>query len=152
MPETTLQVVLAFDFGLKRIGIASGETLTGSAAPLATVRNSDAPEWTAIDRHVAELKPGQLVVGSPYNADGSPGALSDAANGFARELEQRYGLPVARVDERFSSIDAAARLKERRASGARRRRLRREDIDSAAAAVILERWLQGGQSEVQQTR
>lgn len=144
MPETAPQVVLAFDFGLRRIGLASGESLTGSAAPLATVRNADAPDWTAIDRQIAALKPGQLVVGSPYNADGSPGALSDAANRFARALEQRYGLPVARVDERWSSIDAAGRLKERRASGARRRRVRREDIDSAAAAVILERWFQGG--------
>jgi putative holliday junction resolvase len=144
MPETAPQVVLAFDFGLRRIGLASGESLTGSAAPLAAVRNADAPDWTAIDRQIAALKPGQLVVGSPYNADGSPGALSDAANRFARALEQRYGLPVARVDERWSSIDAAERLKERRASGARRRRVRREDIDCAAAAVILERWFQGG--------
>jgi putative holliday junction resolvase len=144
MPETTLQVVLAFDFGLRRIGLASGESLTGSAAPLAAVRNAVTPDWAAIDRHVAELKPGQLVVGNPYNADGSPGALSDAAGEFARALEQRYGLPVARVDERWSSIDAAGRLKERRASGVRRRRVRREDIDSAAAAVILERWFQGG--------
>jgi len=144
MPETAPQVVLAFDFGLKRIGLASGESLTGSAAPLAAVRNAHAPDWTAIDRHIAALKPGQLVVGSPYNADGSPGALSAAASRFARALAERYGLPVARVDERWSSIDAAGRLKERRASGARRRRVRREDIDSAAAAVILERWFQGG--------
>jgi putative Holliday junction resolvase len=70
--------------------------------------------------------------------------LSEAASRFARALGERYGLPVARVDERWSSIDAAGRLKERRASGARRRRVRREDIDSAAAAVILERWFQGG--------
>jgi putative Holliday junction resolvase len=144
MPETAPQVVLAFDFGLRRIGLASGESLTGSAGPLAAIRNADAPDWTAIDRQIAALKPGQLVVGSPYNADGSPGALSDAASRFARALEQRYGLPVGRVDERWSSIEAAGRLKERRASGARRRRVRREDIDSAAAAVILERWFQGG--------
>jgi len=144
MPEAAPQVVLAFDFGLKRIGLASGESLTGSAAPLAAVRNAGAPDWAAIDRHIAGLKPGQLVVGNPYNADGSPGPLSDAASRFARALGDRYGLPVARVDERWSSIDAAGRLKERRASGARRRRVRREDIDSAAAAVILERWFQGG--------
>jgi putative Holliday junction resolvase len=144
MPETAPQVVLAFDFGLKRIGLASGETLTGSAAPLEAVRNAGTPDWAAIDRRVAELKPGQLVVGAPYNVDGSPGRLSEAATRFAHELERRYGLPVARVDERFSSLDAAGRLKERRAAGTRRRRVRREDVDSAAAAVILERWLQGG--------
>jgi putative Holliday junction resolvase len=144
MPETAPQVVLAFDFGLKRIGLASGESLTGSAAPRTAIRNGTTPDWAAIDRQVAALKPGQLVVGSPYNADGSPGRLSDAASRFARSLEQRYGLPVARVDERYSSIDAAGRLRQQRASGERHRRLRREDIDSAAAAVILERWFQGG--------
>ena len=144
MPEAAPQVVLAFDFGLKRIGLASGESLTGSSAPLPAVRNGGAPDWAAIDRQVAALRPGQLVVGSPYNADGTPGTLSDAASRFALALGQRYGLPVARVDERYSSIDAAGRLKERRATGGHRRRLRREDVDSAAAAVILERWFQGG--------
>ena len=144
MPEADPQVVLAFDFGLKRIGLASGESLTGSSAPLGAVRNGAAPDWPAIDRRVAALRPARLVVGSPYNADGSPGALGEAATRFAQALGQRYSLPVARVDERYSSIDAAGRLKERRASGAHRRRLRREDIDSAAAAVILERWFQGG--------
>lgn len=144
MPEAAPQVVLAFDFGLKRIGLASGESLTGSSAPLPAVRNGGAPDWAAIDRQVAALRPGQLVVGSPYNADGTPGTLSDAASRFALALGQRYGLPVARVDERYSSIDAAGRLKERRATGVHRRRLRREDVDSAAAAVILERWFQGG--------
>ena len=144
MPEAAPELVLAFDFGLKRIGLASGESLTGSSAPLAAARNGSEPDWGAIDRQVAALRPGLLVVGSPYNADGSPGALSDAATRFARTLGERYGLPVARVDERYSSIDAAGRLKERRAAGTHRRRLRREDVDSAAAAVILERWFQDG--------
>ncbi|MCC7464056.1 MAG: Holliday junction resolvase RuvX [Gammaproteobacteria bacterium] len=143
MPEAAPQLVLAFDFGLKRIGLASGESLTGSSAPLAAIRNGPAPDWPAIDRQVAALQPGQLVVGSPYNVDGSPGALSTAADRFAQALARRYDLPVARVDERYSSLDAAGRLKQRRASGAHRRRLRREDVDSAAAAVILERWFQG---------
>ena len=142
MPEAAPQVVLAFDFGLKRIGLASGESLTGSSAPLSAVRNGAMPDWDAIDREVAALRPGQLIVGSPYNADGSPGALSEAADHFAQALGRRYGLPVARVDERYSSIDAAGRLKERRAAGLQRRRLQRADIDSAAAAVILERWFQ----------
>jgi putative holliday junction resolvase len=84
-----------------------------------------------------------LVVGAPYNADGSPGALATAADGFAAELARRFGLPVKRVDERFSSLQASERLKAQRASGERRRRIHREDVDSAAAAVILERWLSG---------
>ena len=84
-----------------------------------------------------------LVVGAPYNADGSPGALAPAARQFAAELERRFGIPVRMVDERWSSLEANAALKARRASGERKRRVRREDIDSTAAAVILERWLAG---------
>jgi putative Holliday junction resolvase len=101
------------------------------------------PDWIAIEREVRSLQPGLLVVGAPYNVDGSPGALAPAARSFATDLEHRFGLPVSMVDERWSSLEATAALKAQRASGERRRRIRREDIDSAAAAVILERWLAG---------
>jgi putative Holliday junction resolvase len=82
-------------------------------------------------------------VGCPYNADGSEGTLARAVRQFIAELERRFALPVHMVDERFSSLEANAALKERRASGARRRRVARADIDSAAAAVILGRWFAG---------
>ncbi len=141
---TDIQTVLAFDFGLKRIGIASGDTLTGTAAPraAAAVRETG-PDWDVIERHVRDVHPRLFIVGAPYNVDGSPGKIAPQANRFAAELERRFGLPVKRVDERWSSIDATAALKAQRASGERKRRIRREDIDSAAAAVILERWLAG---------
>jgi len=84
-----------------------------------------------------------LVVGYPYNADGTAGALAAAADRFAAALASRTGLPVTRVDERWSSREAAAELKQRRAAGTRRRRVRRADIDGVAAAIILERWLRG---------
>ena len=140
---TQAQTVLAFDFGLKRIGIASGDTLTRQAAPRPAVTVSrSGPDWQAIVREVRALAPGLLVVGAPYNADGSEGALTAAARGFAVELERRFALPVHLVDERFSSLEASATLKARRASGERRRRVRRADVDSVAAAVILGRFLQ----------
>jgi putative Holliday junction resolvase len=139
-----VQTLLAFDFGLKRIGVASGDTVTGTAGPRPAVpTTSTGPDWSAIEREIRSLQPHLLIVGAPYNADGSPGALATAANGFAAELERRFGLPVKRVDERFSSLQANERLKAQRASGERKRRIRREDIDSVAAAVILERWLAG---------
>ena len=139
-----VQTVLAFDFGLKRIGIAAGDTLTATAAPRPAVAvHQQGPDWTAITREVRMLSPGLLVVGAPYNADGTPGALAPAAGRFAAELERRFGLPVNRVDERWSSLEASAALKAQRSSGERKRRVRKEDIDSAAAAVILERWLTG---------
>ena len=141
---TRPQTVLGFDFGLKRIGIACGDTLTRQATPRATAAvHRGAPDWEAIAREVHSLTPAVLVVGAPYNADGSEGALLAAARRFAAELERRFALPVQLIDERFSSLEAGEALKERRASGERRRRLRREDIDSAAAAVILGRWFQG---------
>jgi putative Holliday junction resolvase len=141
---TDVQTVLAFDFGLKRIGIAAGDTLTATAAPRpAAAVHQQGPDWDAIAREVRMLGPKLLVVGAPYNADGSPGALTPVVRRFAAELEQRFGLPVSMVDERWSSLEASAALKARRASGERKRRVRKEDIDSMAAAVILERWFMG---------
>lgn len=143
-----IQTVLAFDFGLKRIGIASGDTLTRTAAPRpAVLVKSGRPDWISIERHVQALGPRQLVVGAPYNVDGSPGTLAPAARRFAAELERRFGLPVNMVDERYSSLEAAQTLNTQRAKGERRRRVSREHIDSAAAAVILERWLSGDPHE-----
>lgn len=143
MPDD-VRTILAFDFGLKRIGLASGDTLTRTAGPRpAAPVGARGPDWAAIEREVRALRPDLFVVGAPYNADGSPGALASAASRFAAELERRFGLPVQRVDERWSSLQANERLKSQRASGERRRRIRRDDIDSAAAAVILERWLSG---------
>lgn len=137
------RVALAFDFGLRRIGIASGDTLTRSAAPRATVpHHADGPDWPAIDRAVRSLGPDVLVVGAPYNDDGSPGSLAASADAFARTLAQRYGLTVDRIDERYSSTAAASLLREQRASGQRRRPVGKGDLDSAAAAVMLASWLE----------
>jgi putative Holliday junction resolvase len=141
---TAAYSVLAFDFGLKRIGIASGDTLTRSAAPRpAVLARASGPDWPAIEREVRALGPRQLVVGAPYNEDGSEGALLGRVRHFAAELERRFALPVHLVDERLSSLEASARLKAQRESGTRRRRVARADVDSAAAAVILGRWFAG---------
>src|SRR6516165_9141957 len=141
---TRPQTVLAFDFGLKRIGVAGGDTLTRQAtARAAATVHGGTPDWQAIAREVRALTPAVLIVGAPYNADGSEGTLLARARRFAAELERRFALPVQLVDERFSSLEAHQALKARRASGRRGRRVTRADIDSAAAAVILGRWFQG---------
>ncbi|HEY2590593.1 MAG TPA: Holliday junction resolvase RuvX [Steroidobacteraceae bacterium] len=143
-PPRPAHAVLAFDFGLKRIGIAAGDTLTCRAAPrLAAAMLPKGPEWAVIDREVRELAPRWLVVGIPYNAEGGAGRLTEAARRFGTALGERYGLEVEYVDERWSSLEAGAALKRGRADGSRTRRVRREHVDSAAAAVILERWLAG---------
>jgi putative Holliday junction resolvase len=147
MPDparATPRLALAFDFGLRRIGVAAGDTLTATAAPRpAILTHAGQPDWTAITREVRALSPHVLVVGVPYNADGTDSRLAQAAREFARTLHERFGLPVAHVDEHGSSIEAGRALKDQRASGQRRRRVQRADIDSAAAAVILTRWLAG---------
>ncbi len=144
MREPAARSVIAFDFGLRRIGIAAGNTLTGTAAPRpAAAVTASGPDWAHIAREVAAIQPDVIVVGEPYNVDGTPGSLARAAAGFAAELGHRFGRPVARVDERFSSLEASEALKSRRQSGSLRRKVAKSDIDSAAAAVILERWLAG---------
>jgi putative holliday junction resolvase len=135
------RVVLAFDFGHRRIGVACGDTVSRSAAPLGAVAaGPGGPRWEAIDALLREWQPALIVVGLPYNVDGSDSAMTRAARGFAAELEGRYGLQVVPVDERYSSRDAEARLKSARESGLRRRRVAKTDVDAAAACVILERW------------
>ena len=142
MPDP-VQTVVALDFGLKRIGIASGDTLTRSSNPRTTVGNGpQGPDWKAIERVLADTRPARIAVGEPYNADGSASPLTETARRFAAELGTRSGLPVDLVDERHSSQDAEERLRAMRASGDRKRRLTREDVDAAAAAVILERWFE----------
>jgi putative Holliday junction resolvase len=136
-------VVLALDFGLKRIGIASGDTLTRLARPRTTIPNGpNGPDWPLLDRVLADTRPARIAVGEPYNADGSVSALTEAARRFAAELAQRSQLPVDLVDERWSSLDAEERLRDARASGERRRRVTKEDVDAVAAAIILERWFE----------
>lgn len=141
MPEARGQVVLAFDFGLRRIGIASGDSITGTAAPQGALLVGDrGVDWSAIARTLRQFQPALLVVGRPRNADGTAGTLSAAADRFAAALSERTGLPVHRSDEYASSLEAGATLRAQRGSGQRRRRVRAADIDSAAAAIILERY------------
>lgn len=139
----TPQVILAFDYGTRRIGVASGDTLTRTARALTTLeRNSDVIPWTAIDKLVREYQPSQLVVGLPWNMDGTPTVLTDASRAFAAELKARYNKPVALVDERLSSREAEAQLRDARASGLKKRRNTHADVDMIAARILLEQWLE----------
>jgi putative holliday junction resolvase len=143
MPEGRPEVILSIDFGLRRIGVASGDTVTRTAHPRTTIANGpQGPDWPALERILADTRPARIAIGEPYNADGSESPLTGAARRFATELARRSGLPVDLVDERWSSQDAGERLRDERARGDRRRRVTKEAIDAAAAAVILERWFE----------
>jgi putative Holliday junction resolvase len=134
-------VILAFDFGHRRIGVACGDSITRSASPAGTVPvDAAGPRWDQIDSLLRRWTPHLVVVGLPYNVDGSESAITCDARRFAAQLSERYRLEVAMVDERYSSMDAHALLKSARQTGLMRRRVSRADIDAAAACVILERW------------
>lgn len=137
------EVLLAFDYGAKRIGLAVGQTTTGTASPAGVIPVHEGPDWAAVNRCIREWSPTRLLVGLPYNMDGTETALTATCRAFADELARRYGLPVDCVDERLTSAAATADLREARRSGARTRRVRREDIDAHAARLILETWLRG---------
>ncbi len=141
MPGTpdTPETIVAFDFGLRRIGVAVGQDVTASANPIAAVRNSaSGPDWQAISAIVSEWRPARLIVGLPMLEDGSPSEMSGHIKRFVCELG-RFDLPVEQIDERYSSLEANELLKSERALGLRRR-INKEAIDSVAAALIAERW------------
>lgn len=139
MPDTP-ETILAFDFGLRRIGVAIGQQVTASANPLAVIQNSDdGPDWAAIDKLVREWQPARIVVGMPTHADGSPAEIAMKVREFIGELA-RFERPVETEDERYSSLEAEDLLKSERALGLRGR-IKKEMIDSAAATLIAERWL-----------
>jgi putative Holliday junction resolvase len=132
--------ILAFDFGLRRIGVAVGQTVTGSASPLGTIANRDSGiDRESIESMIREWRPDVLVVGMPAHADGSASEMQKPVETFVDEL-RRFGLPVETVDERYTSVEAERVLKEARASGSRGR-ISKEEIDSAAAVFIAERYL-----------
>ena len=141
---TTLRprTFLGFDFGMKRIGIAAGQDLTATTTALDAVRVNEAmPDWAAITRLVNSWKPDALVVGLPFNLDGTEHDMTHAAREFGIQLQQRYHIPVHMIDERLSSHAAEQILA---ASGKKRPKLHtqasKQQIDSVAAQVILETW------------
>ena len=125
-----MRTVLGFDFGLRRIGLAVGQDLTGTAEALKTleVRNGQV-DWNAIGELVEQWQPQLFVLGRPTSADGRPPSIDDAIARFARRLEGRYRRPVSFVDERLSSYAAADEAESGRVG-----------LDAVAARLILETW------------
>ncbi|MEP7298018.1 MAG: Holliday junction resolvase RuvX [Burkholderiales bacterium] len=126
-PATSPRSFLAFDFGTRRVGVATGNTLTRGATPLRTVAAEGEARFSAIAVLIKEWRPDALVVGVPFHPDGAPHDNTDRARRFARQLHGRFKLPVHEVDERYSTTEAAS-------DGAR-------DLDAASAAIILNQFL-----------
>ncbi|NBQ89830.1 MAG: Holliday junction resolvase RuvX [Betaproteobacteria bacterium] len=127
LPTHAVRSFLAFDYGLKRVGVATGNTVLGTAQPLKTLREMGEARFDAITQLIGQWQPDALVVGVPFHPDGAAHENTRRAQRFARQLQGRTGLPVHEVDERYSTVQA-------RADGA-------QDLDAAAAAVILQQFL-----------
>jgi putative Holliday junction resolvase len=126
-PNSSPRTFLSFDFGTKRVGVASGNTVTRTATPLRTVAAEGDARFTALGALITEWQPDALVVGVPFHPDGAPHDNTARAQRFARQLHGRFKLPVHEVDERYTTTEAHA-------AGA-------ADVDAASAAIILEQYL-----------
>lgn len=138
---------LGFDFGMRRIGCAVGNSVTLQAKPLAPLSaQAGVPDWALIDQLIRDWEPRGLVVGIPTCIDDTPQYTTDLAKSFAQSLHERCRLPVYPVDERLTTKAARARLF---AEGGYRQ-LQKSSIDSMAAVIILEQWLQSPEDSVSQ--
>lgn len=129
--------ILAFDFGLARIGVAVGQSITQTASPLDTLKaNNGVPNWPLVEALLKKWQPAKVLVGEPFNMDGSDQAITLKARKFANQVHGRFGVQIEMVDERLSS--AAAREELFDIGGYNK--LKKSQVDSIAAALILESW------------
>ena len=133
-----ITAVLGFDYGDKRIGLATGQTITGTATPLKTIKQVDGnPDWDAIAAEIAQWKPQALIVGMPFHTDGSENRMTGRVRQFCYELGKRFKLPVHDIDESLSSREAEQTLRQDTKIGQHNK----HEIDRMAAAIIVQRWL-----------
>jgi putative Holliday junction resolvase len=131
------QTVIAFDYGIKSIGVAVGQSITGTASPLAALKAADGiPNWELIQSTIDEWQPDALLVGLPLNMDGTEQEITQRAKKFANRLNGRFQKQVFTYDERLSTADAKQRLFELGGF----KKLTKEKVDSVSACLIYETW------------
>lgn len=131
--------LLAFDFGLRQIGLATGNSRTGIATELAVVSAKNGkPEWGEIQKFIREWQPDLCLVGLPLNMDGTESELSKKSRKFAHQIEGRFGLKIEMVDERLSSFEAKGRAREEGHKG----NYKTAPVDALAAKILVEQWLE----------
>ena len=141
--ETKAITALAFDFGTRRIGLAVGNSITGSSEALAPIAaDNDDVRFTLIAAQIKEWAPDQLVVGLPCHPDGAEHAMTAKAQRFGNQLHGRFGLPVAWVDERYTSavLENDPKFKQNQASK------QAISLDSESARLILEQYFRERQA------
>ncbi|MBT7275546.1 MAG: Holliday junction resolvase RuvX [Woeseiaceae bacterium] len=133
-------IILALDFGLRRIGCAIGQNITGTANPIGMLSNSNnGPDWIMLEKYIDEWKPSILVVGLPLHEDGTPSLICNDIRKFISKLE-KFNIPIETIDEQYTSIEAKEILKKERQLGLRGK-IKKETIDATAATLIAKRWL-----------
>ena len=134
-------ILLGFDYGTQRTGVAVGHTITGTATPLYSIQwHGCKPNWQAIDDLISTWQPYALVVGLPQTTNSQKPAMETPINRFCDTLRQKFGLPVYTCDESYTSTDAYQRLKKMRQTR-QHKKIAKGDIDAMAAAIILESWM-----------
>lgn len=140
-------VILGFDFGMKYIGVAVGQSITKTATPLTALTAKDGvPHWEEIQTLIEEWRPEKLVLGIPLNMDGTEQPLTFAAKSFGKKLQQRFTLPLYFVDERLSTWEATHRLREsgfKASDSVPGKKTKKEikSLNAMAAAVLVEQWI-----------
>ena len=130
-------IILAFDFGIKRIGVAVGNTISNTTRPLVTLHGEQTEQrFAAIALQIKEWEPAALVVGLPCNDDGTPHEMTRLCRRFANRIKGRFNLPVFLVDERYTSATASAQLNEMGVRGIRQKSV----LDQVAAQHILKAY------------
>ncbi len=138
MTNPQITTVLGFDYGAKRIGISTGQTITGTATPVTTLTAvNNSPDWGNIQKLIKQWNPDALIVGIPYYLDGKESEMTKTVQGFCERLEKRFGKPVYQVNETLSSYEAEQALKKNMKIG----KHNKQEIDKMAAAVIVQSWL-----------
>lgn len=138
MTKDAPSTLIGFDFGMKRIGLAVGQTVTKSARPLKMIKaNQGIPDWQALDKIIKIWMPDAFIVGVPLNMDGTEQSLTAHVYEFMNQLSVRYTIPVYGMDERLSTVEARDRLFQTGGFKA----LQNGQVDSVAAQLILQNWL-----------
>lgn len=130
--------IIGFDFGQKRIGVAIGNNISKSAQALITIDSASSNQkFEAIQKIMDEWQPVSIVVGVPFNVDGSEHKVTNLCKKFAKQLEQKYALPIHLIDERYTSIEAGYEIQDKKIDPKKKKLL----IDQIAAKIILQSYL-----------
>jgi|TARA_B100001250_G_scaffold328246_1_gene292708 putative Holliday junction resolvase len=139
MVQFDCKLILAFDFGEKKIGIASGNLYTKTASPITTLEYDEKIPWNKIKVIISEWSPDKIIIGIPEQKSDS--TIVNKCYKFKKDIEIRFKLPVNTTDESFTSVEAKSILRNHRKIGIKKKRIKKKDIDSYSARLIAEQWM-----------